>query len=368
MAEQFKTRVAKAEDEALLYRIFAEVKGQEFAPLGWPPEQLESLLRMQYQARKTSYAQTNPAAIDTILCLENETPVGRHLVERQPERYRTVDIAILAEHRNCGIGSWAIRQIQQVAELEGVAYRLRADRASPAQRLYDRLGFISIAGDEQGFEMEWRSTKNAPQRPRPEERIDLSDGQALDRKEVAEKMIAFVREIGLAVELRPLPASTFLPGIQVMGGGLRVDIDALLYPGDLLHEAGHLAVMPPEQRSRDFPSCADPAEEMAAIAWSYAAAVEIGLPPEVVFHEHGYKGIAQTLVNGFQDGSYRPGVPILWWTGMTTAPSETEPSIYPRMLQWLRTKSSPQPEAVRTVAATDAQGAQGAQGISGAAG
>jgi ribosomal protein S18 acetylase RimI-like enzyme len=345
MAEQFKTRMATAEDESLLYRIFAEAKGQEFAPLGWPPEQLEPLLRMQYQARKASYKQTNPAAIDSILCLEDGTAVGRHLVERQPERYRTVDIAILAEYRNRGVGAWAIRQIQQIAEFEGVAYRLRADRGSPALRLYERLGFISIAGDELGFEMEWRSTKNAPQRPRPEEKIDIAGGQALDRKEVAEKVIAFVREIGLIVDLRPLPVSTFLPGIQVMGGGLRVDIDALLYPGDLLHEAGHLAVMPPEQRNRDFPSCAEPAEEMAAIAWSYAAAVEIGLPAEVVFHEHGYKGIASTLVNGFQNGTYRPGVPILWWTGMTTAPSDTEPSIYPRMLQWLRTKSAPQPEA-----------------------
>lgn len=351
MVEQFKTRMATAEDEPLLYRIFAEVKGHEFAPLGWPPEQLESLLRMQYQARKTGYAQTNPAAVDTILCLEDGTAVGRHLVERQPDRYRTVDIAILAEYRNRGIGAWAIRQIQQAAELEGLAYRLRVEKANPALKLYERLGFLTIASDETGFEMEWRSSKNAPQRPRAEEKIVIPGGQALDRIEVAEKIVTFVREIGLSIELKTLPPSTFLPGIQVVGGGLRVDMDALLYPGDLLHEAGHLAVMPPEQRNRDFPSCADAAEEMAAIAWSYAAAVELGLPAEVIFHEHGYKGMAQMLVKGFQDGSYRPGVPILWWAGMTTAPSETEPLIYPRMLRWLRTKSAPQVMA-EEVAAT----------------
>jgi hypothetical protein len=33
-----------------------------------------------------------------------------------------------------------------------------------------------------------------------------------------------------------------------------------------------------------------PGEEMAAIAWSYAACVHLGLEPTVVFHSDGYKG------------------------------------------------------------------------------
>ena len=38
----------------------------------------------------------------------------------------------------------------------------------------------------------------------------------------------------------------------------------------------------------------DAGEEMGAIAWSYAAALHIGLDPRVVFHEDGYKGAANS--------------------------------------------------------------------------
>jgi hypothetical protein len=67
-------------------------------------------------------------------------------------------------------------------------------------------------------------------------------------------------------------------------GGLIYDPGKLRYPGDLLHEAGHLAVMSPERRLRAQPYVGKyAAEEMMAIAWSYAAAVHLGLDPSIVF-------------------------------------------------------------------------------------
>jgi hypothetical protein len=74
---------------------------------------------------------------------------------------------------------------------------------------------------------------------------------------------------------------------------------------------------------------------MAALAWSYAAAVHIGLPPEVVFHQDGYRGQAQSILQGFQSGR-GVGTPMLGWLELTTIPSPAQPSIYPRMLRWLR--------------------------------
>jgi hypothetical protein len=47
----------------------------------------------------------------------------------------------------------------------------------------------------------------------------------------------------------------------------------LQHPGDLLHEAGHLAVKSPsDRRLAGVNLGSDPAEEMMAIGWSYAAA------------------------------------------------------------------------------------------------
>ncbi len=338
MVERFTTRSSTPADAPLLFTLFAEPKAEELAPLGLPAEQIQPLLEMQYRGRELTYAQAWPAATNTILCLADGSAVGRQLMERRAEGYHLIDIAVLAAYRNRGIGTWALRQIQHLAAFESVVFRLRVRRDNPALRLYERLGFLRIAGNDLSFEMEWQPPNFAAARPRAEETIALEDGLEVAREEALARIFGFLREIGLAVYLQPIPSGSFLPGIQMAGGGLRVDLDMLLYPGDLLHEAGHLATMTPERRSAEFPQSSDPAEEMAAIAWSYAAALHIGLPPEIVFHEHGYRGQAKALLQAYATGNCI-GLPFLWWVGMTTQPLPGAPSIYPRMLRWLRETS-----------------------------
>jgi hypothetical protein len=109
--------------------------------------------------------------------------------------------------------------------------------------------------------------------------------------------------------------------------------------GDLLHEAGHLAVMSPKRRwaaRGRFDS--GMAEEMMAQAWSYAAALHLGIDPALVFHQHGYgsRGGAW-LVDGFAKGG-TPGVPGLCWLGLTShkyGGQEIPGSVYPTMIAWL---------------------------------
>src|SRR5258708_1523489 len=60
-------------------------------------------------------------------------------------------------------------------------------------------------------------------------------------------VLDFLRGIGLAVSIGEIEGPTVLPGIRVVAGGLVVDPARLKHPGDLLHEAGHLAVMPAER-------------------------------------------------------------------------------------------------------------------------
>lgn len=337
MTEHLTWRPGSAEDTPLLLALFRSTKGAELAPLGFTAEQLEPLLQMQFHARQTSYGATYPRALDMILCLEDGTAVGRHLVDRQPDCYRSVDLAVLPEHRNRGIGTWALRQVQQLAQVECVPLRLRVIEADRAVHLYERLGFEKIASDEISYEMEWRPANipgRAPAPPKPEAEVPLLDGRRLDRIEVAHRIVRFLKDIGLSIEMRPV-IDGFLPGVRMVTGGLHVDMDRLLYPGDLLHEAGHLAVMPKERRMAESPTATtDGGEEMATLAWSYAAALYLDLPPEVVFHEHGYKGQGQFLIARYQRGD-QPGVPLLWWRGLTTPPADGRPSGFPHMTRWL---------------------------------
>lgn len=143
------------------------------------------------------------------------------------------------------------------------------------------------------------------------------------------RIAAFLESICLPVRAAAVPERTFLPGLHIARGALLVDESRLLYPGDMLHEAGHLAVMAPAQRaSLDGDVGDNGGEEMAAIAWSYAAALHLGIPPEVVFHQAGYRGGAANLIENFTQGR-SIGLPYLKWIGLAG-------DDYPSMRRWLR--------------------------------
>lgn len=87
-----------------------------------------------------------------------------------------------------------------------------------------------------------------------------------------------------------------MPGIWVEAGAVVIDAESLLYPGDLLLEAGHLAVMPPERQCRASGDIAvGPGEETAAQAWSHAVALVADIPLHILFHDNGYRGSGPRL-------------------------------------------------------------------------
>lgn len=163
------------------------------------------------------------------------------------------------------------------------------------------------------------------------------------QKELLNTIISFITEIGIDVETRGLNEQTFLPGVKIDKGTLTYDPDKLLYPGDLLHEAGHIAVMTGEQRkmlSGDIKAGVENdimGDEIAAILWSFAAARHIGLPLDVVFHPNGYKGASDWHINNFKSKNY-VGLPLLVWMGMTHDPAKPDPQHepFPHMQRWLR--------------------------------
>lgn len=150
-------------------------------------------------------------------------------------------------------------------------------------------------------------------------------------------IIGFLASIGIAVREGEVPPETIVPGIRLEQGEIVFDRTKMLYPGDLLHEAGHLAVMPQSRRCTATESASqDPGEEMAAIAWSYAAALHIGLDPAVVFHSGGYREGSPAILENFREGRY-VGVPLLAWMSLTNVKAHAETQVvYPRMIRWLR--------------------------------
>lgn len=147
--------------------------------------------------------------------------------------------------------------------------------------------------------------------------------------EAAQSICTFLQDIGIELEIAPTGEDTFVPGLAISNGRILVDPAIASYPGDLLHEAGHIAVVLPEARETLCEVGNDGGDEMAAIAWSVAAAHASGTPLDIIFHPVGYKGNAEALIENFSNGCPL-GVPLLNWYGLT------EQARYPEMDRWLR--------------------------------
>lgn len=162
-------------------------------------------------------------------------------------------------------------------------------------------------------------------------------------QELTDRIVAFLRDVGITVSEGAVAGDAFLPGVRIQSGALVFDRRTLTWPGDLLHEAGHIAVTPAALRdtlSDDLDGHAADAHggEAEATAWAYAANVALGLEPDVLFHAGGYHGNATALILTYTAGVY-PGCAGLAAAGMTlpgSAAGACNAAPYPNMLRWLR--------------------------------
>jgi len=154
---------------------------------------------------------------------------------------------------------------------------------------------------------------------------------------VVVKLVEFVRSIGIPVRAVTIPEFEFFPGLGAEYGEVLVDESRLVHPGNILHEAGHLAVTDPSLRNdyRIFPTTG---QEISALAWSYAATQYLGLDAELVFYPGSYRGWDTALVENFAEGRYF-GVPLLQVYEMAFEPGPAATRgipPFPHMHSWLR--------------------------------
>jgi hypothetical protein len=151
------------------------------------------------------------------------------------------------------------------------------------------------------------------------------------------KLVTFVRSIGIEVYACTINWKTQFPGLDIKAGVVLIDKNQLIHPGNILHEAGHIAVHDPARRKQPKFQPRN-GEELSALAWSYAAVVYLGLNSELVFYPGSYHGWATSLVENFAEGRYL-GVPLLQRFGMCIEErfaSERGVKPYPHMLKWVR--------------------------------
>ena len=146
-------RPAAATDETFLLELYKSSRGEDVRGLGWDEQRVSNFLDMQHQAQQRFESEYQSA--DNQIILREGAAIGRLLVDRRSEEIRCVDIALMPQYRNGGIGSMLLRTLQNEAKQIGKPLRLQIIRFNRAVNLFERLGFVRTSETGTHFQMEW---------------------------------------------------------------------------------------------------------------------------------------------------------------------------------------------------------------------
>lgn len=147
------TRDAGGKDAPFLEKLYSETRRAEFAALGWDENQLEMFLQMQFNIQTQGYKLQFPDARISVI-ESGGILVGRMITT---EEIRLVDIAVLPESRNHGIGSFVLNRLLDKAQSKEKSVDLQVLKSNvAATRLYERFGFEKTGENELYFMMRWR--------------------------------------------------------------------------------------------------------------------------------------------------------------------------------------------------------------------
>jgi ribosomal protein S18 acetylase RimI-like enzyme len=147
-------RSATDADHDFLVGVFASTRADELHALAWSPVQAEMFINIQYNAQQQSYRFGYPAAENNIILLDGQ-PIGRMLIDRSEEAIHLVDIAILPDYRNHGVGAELIGGLLVEGATTGREVVLSVFHTNPAIHLYDRLGFSKVEEESLYWKMRW---------------------------------------------------------------------------------------------------------------------------------------------------------------------------------------------------------------------
>ena len=153
--QDFLLRPEADADVPFLFQLYVSTRSDELAPLtDWSDVQKIAFLESQFAAQRHHYLLHYANAAFDIL-EERGTPVGRLYVDRQERTLLVVDIALLPQWRNRGIGRALMEALFAEARLAGKEVSISVEKFNPAARLYRRLGFLPYAEDDVYWFMYW---------------------------------------------------------------------------------------------------------------------------------------------------------------------------------------------------------------------
>lgn len=145
-------------DLPILCKIYGSTRTEELDNgTNWDNEQKKKFIEHQFFAQH-DYYQKKFLGADFYLIEKQDIAVGRLYIDYffENKEIRIIDITILPEWRNKGIGSLIFKEIINKARNTNLKVTIHVESFNPAKELYKRLGFIKISETNGIYHlMEW---------------------------------------------------------------------------------------------------------------------------------------------------------------------------------------------------------------------
>lgn len=142
-------------DLPFFFSLYASTREDELAQVDWSTEQKTAFLQMQFEAQHRYYHEQYPDA-EFLVVQQDEVNIGRIYLHRRVDELRLIDIALLPQTRNQGLGGKLLMDLLDDAQACALPVRIHVETYNPAMRLYLRLGFQPVADQGVYQLMEWQ--------------------------------------------------------------------------------------------------------------------------------------------------------------------------------------------------------------------
>lgn len=174
-------------------------------------------------------------------------------------------------------------------------------------------------------------------------------------KNMLNQVVYELNEIGIR-SVFGVPNDCFINGVAIKNGELIVDRSCSI--SNLLHEAGHLAVLPKEYRKQASGDLGDvlrkmyreidcskeenrrymQCEDAEATAWAYAFGVRCGVPFDLIIDDDQYDGTGRDVLESLALGSGFgvKGLARMGWCASSIIHSKASGlPMYPNLVKWI---------------------------------
>ena len=148
-------RPVTADDKEFLISVYGGTRARELAQVQWEEGQKDAFIRWQFEMQQKEYETRFPDARYDVILVDG-VPAGRIWVGVDDKQIRLLDIAVMEQFQNRGVGTILLRRLMDEAAQANKSLRHMVFVLNDnAHRFYERLGFTVIE-DLGGYKhMEW---------------------------------------------------------------------------------------------------------------------------------------------------------------------------------------------------------------------